>query len=500
MASGRDPALPETSAPELADLRRLWRRLVRLFVAAARADEAPTLSALLAAHLGSDVGALPVVGELWPPYEHVNLQLGLEHWLATNGRRFELVGVTGFQHSMVSLADLAQARSVARGIGVGSVAMTNLASGPGGATHACVQCGLYLVEDDGGRLAILVRSGGPQPELVIEVLSSNPQSAAHTLRQIRELAFQHNVFRGRLLSFGGEVFTPFGRTNAPLRFNRRPQLDRAGLVLPPGMLEAIERHVLGVALHAEQLRASGQHLKRGLLLHGPPGTGKTHTVRYLLSRLPDTTAVLLSGNALNFLGAACSIARALQPCVVVVEDVDLIAEHRGLHPGQNPMLFQLLNEMDGLGDDADIAFVLTSNRADLLEPALAARPGRVDQAIEFRLPDAEGRRRLLELYRGGLRINEASLDHAVERSEGMTAAFLKELLRRAALNSASATDAPAHEPLTVADEHLDAALDELLAERGAMTRTLLGAKPGSDVADPQAWLRAGLEGPRFGTS
>ena len=74
-----------------------------------------------------------------------------------------------------------------------------------------------------------------------------------------------------------------------------------------------------------------------------------------------------------------------------------------MHPGQHPLLFQLLNEMDGLAEDADVVFVLTTNRADLLEPALAARPGRVDQAVELGLPDATARRALLELYRGRLR-------------------------------------------------------------------------------------------------
>lgn len=86
--------------------------------------------------------------------------------------------------------------------------------------------------------------------------------------------------------------------------------------------------------------------------------------------------------------------------MLVVEDVDLIAEDRGMHPGHNPLLFQLLNEMDGLAEDADIVFVLTTNRADRLEPALAARPGRIDQAIELRPPDAAARRDLFELYRG----------------------------------------------------------------------------------------------------
>lgn len=69
---------------------------------------------------------------------------------------------------------------------------------------------------------------------------------------------------------------------------------------------------------------------------------------------------------------ACSVARTLQPAMIVVEDVE----------------------------DADVVFLLSTNRADLLEPALASQPGRVDQAVHIELPDRESRRRLVELYQG----------------------------------------------------------------------------------------------------
>ena len=223
------------------------------------------------------------------------------------------------------------------------------------------------------------------------------------------------------------------------------------------------------------MRASGQHLKRGVLLHGPPGTGKTHTLRYLMSRLTDATVVMLSGNALQFIAPAVSIARALQPALVIVEDVDLIAESRGMHPGQHPLLFQLLNEIDGLGEDADVTFLLTTNRADLLEPALAQRPGRVDQAVELPLPDAEGRRQLLALYRGNLALELVDPDPIVAKTEGVTASFFKELLRRAALLSAERAGADGDGALAVGDAELRAALDQLLAQRNQLTRVLLGA-------------------------
>jgi ATP-dependent 26S proteasome regulatory subunit len=127
--------------------------------------------------------------------------------------------------------------------------------------------------------------------------------------------------------------------------------------------------------------------------------------------------------------------------------------------------------MDGLAEDADVVFLLTTNRADLLEPALAARPGRVDQAVALDLPDAQARRQLFDLYRGDLVVDEARLDSVIERTSGVTASFLKELLRRAALIAFADGEAQ----LRVSADQLDAALDELMDTRNAMTRVLLGA-------------------------
>jgi ATP-dependent 26S proteasome regulatory subunit len=280
-----------------------------------------------------------------------------------------------------------------------------------------------------------------------------------------------NVFRGQVLSFGAEVF---GHGQTLLQFHRRPTLGADQLVLAADALAEVQRQVVEVARHKEQLLAAGQHLKRGVLLYGPPGVGKTHTVRYLTSTLTGTTVIQLTGNAMHLIAEACSVARALAPAMLVIEDVDLIAEDRGVHPGRHPLLFQLLNEMDGLAEDADVVFVLTTNRADLLEPALAARPGRVDQAVELRLPDAGARRRLFDLYRGGLQVDTSGLDDVLDRTEGVTASFLKELLRRAALLAAQRTPSG---PLSVSAADLSAALDELLDTRNAMTRTLLGSAP-----------------------
>src|SRR6202035_5595871 len=92
--------------------------------------------------------------------------------------------------------------------------------------------------------------------------------------------------------------------------------------------------------------------------------------------------------------------------------------------------------MDGLAEDADVLFVLTTNRPDVLEPALASRPGRVDQAIEIPPPDADCRRRLFELYGSGMDVQIENWDRLVNRTDGVSGAFIRELLRKAAVYAA----------------------------------------------------------------
>src|SRR5437763_16980645 len=162
---------------------------------------------------------------------------------------------------------------------------------------------------------------------------------------------------------------------------------------------------------------------------------------------------------------------SLPSATVILEDVDLIAEERTHQEvGCNALLFELLNQMDGLADDADVLFLLTTNRPDILEPALAARPGRIDQAIEIPLPDRACRRQLFDLYGQGLTLRLEHLSELIEQTEGVSAAFIRELMRKAALFAAEEGD-----EIIVEDRHIDEALKELVFEGGELTKRLLGA-------------------------
>ncbi|HTU04394.1 MAG TPA: ATP-binding protein, partial [Trebonia sp.] len=223
-------------------------------------------------------------------------------------------------------------------------------------------------------------------------------------------------------------------------------------------------------------RDAGQHLKRGLLLYGPPGTGKTHTVRYLAGKLTGTTVILLTGRSIRFIEDAATLARRLQPSMVVLEDVDLIAMDRDFSEGSSPLLFTLLDAMDGVGADADVTFVLTTNRADILEHALADRPGRVDLAVEIPRPDAGCRERLLRLYARDVAF-DGDAPSVVAATEGVTASYIKELVRRAVLAALRAGDRPP----VLRQAHFDEVLAAMNAEHQSLTRSLLGGESGKRI-------------------
>lgn len=430
-------------------------------------EDGPGLLAVLLEHLGSDPRQLPVVTEEIPAHLFVDLDIALTDIQAgADGERLFGIG-GGQQRRHHSLSEILENAGRFGQFPLAAVDYTSIATGPDSSRQA-VSFGLRLFTFEGAPVAVLQRSSEPRfgdATARMEVLTPTAGVAAHLITAVRELMLERSVLRGQVLSLGGSSYEP---GVGGITFHRRPALAAQDIVLPEGVLERIQRHVAGVAHHRDRLRAAGQHLKRGMLLHGPPGTGKTHTVRFLLGALPELTVILLAGPAIQHVSEAAQMARALQPALVVLEDCDLVAESRDHYPGAQPLLFAVLEALDGLSDDADVAFLLTTNRVDVLEPALAQRPGRVDLAIEVPLPDEHARRRLLGLYARDLPFSRTALDRAAARTQGTTASFAKELIRRSVLIAAE-------DHRDAGDVDLDAALDEMLAETQAITRSLLGS-------------------------
>ncbi len=471
-------------ASEGDQLRAELGQLVRQLLKESYVEGEP-ISRVIQEHLGGDVAELAVHGEELPSFELANLQLGLDAALSRPGFESRVVGLAGQgrRFSDVNLSDLLTGSHFE----LGPPEYVHAPVGPN-ETLACLAWAVVLITTAAGPMVVFVRRGeenGPVPGLMVQAVARDPEAAAQFISDLRLLMDEHDVFRGQVITIEADR-----RGGRRVVFLERPNMSRDQLVLPKGLLERVERHVVGPTRHRDELLAHARHLSRGLLLWGPPGTGKTHTVRYLTSQLDEATVIILSGASLGLVGAFGNLARRLAPAVVVLEDVDLIAQERTFGPfGSSPALFELMNEMSGLGADADVAFVLTTNRPDALEPALAARPGRVDLAVQIPLPNAAARQQLIELYARGLEVEQVDYDSVVGRTEGMTASFFKELLRKAALTAVVA----GRRAVTAAD--VDAALGELLDDTAALTRVLLGSGPAGDPAapSPHAWMERGAQ-------
>jgi ATPase family associated with various cellular activities (AAA) len=459
-------------AKKLPDVRAFgaaFTEFVESMSMAARAVESE-VAARMREHLGVDPRQLPSTSAEFAPTDHPNLQLALDAVLPDA----VVVGISAANphFTMLGLSGILSGRGMVGPMDVGPVQYTDVEVGDGRVIR-CVSTGVFLARRDGAPVALVV-SGSERPfgqeRLRLEGISPADGVVSALLADLRAAMREHNVYRGKVISLHPQA----REQSLRVQFHDLPAIARDAVVLPEGTIERLERQTIGMAQLAPRLSATGRQLKRGVLLHGPPGTGKTLTVNYLLGAMPGRTTVLLTGRGLSLIEPAVAIARELTPATVVLEDVDLVAAERTMSSGATGILFELLNQIEGLAEDADLLFLLTTNRADLIEPALATRPGRVDLALEIPLPDREARKKLVRLYAQDVPLDAADEHDIVARTEGLTGAFIKELMRQAALRAALEDRAPKSDDAT-------AALVELLEERSTLTRRLLGQ--GADGAD-----------------
>ncbi|HVO82689.1 MAG TPA: ATP-binding protein [Terriglobales bacterium] len=341
----------------------------------------------------------------------------------------------------------------------------------------CVRKALWLAHENGLPFALLLSTAvrftqveGVHVEIVVPPGEAGGGFCRALFDELEALVKGTASYRGKVLSL--EAADRYSGQVGVLRVHKLHAVTREQVILPDKTLQLLDRNVGGFIKQREQLRKLGLPIKKGLLFYGAPGTGKTHTIHYLASQLPDHTTLLVTAEQVAYLDHYFQLARFLQPAMIVIEDVDLIARAReAMHsPCEESLLNKLLNEMDGLREDAAVLFVLTTNRPEHLETALASRPGRVDQAIEFPLPDDRGREQLARLYACGLPLDEDVVEVIVRKTENASAAFIKELMRRAAQFHISNGNSGR---LRCAE--LDAALEEMLFAGGSLNAKLLGA-------------------------
>lgn len=418
--------------------------------------------------------SLVTTSRVFPMTARADLQAALDAAIAEMSFTTNQFGVfQAYSHEKLTFATLATTGDHSPVIG--PLQYEELDTG-GAVPVRCLNQGFWLCQDGARKFAVLLtpataygRNNGMHIEVACMGKTGEETIGRIFIHKVETILAKAQSYRGKVISL--EMLDDYSGKCGGVKVHKLRTVTRDQVILPDRTLQLLERNVTQFIQNRESLRGLNMSMKKGLLFYGPPGTGKTHTIHYLASQLKDHTTLLITAAEVALLSEYMQLARFLQPAMVVLEDVDLIARSRASMRGacEESLLNKLLNEMDGLREDAELLFVLTTNRPQDLEEALAARPGRVDQAIEFPLPDEPGRRKLIHLYAGNLKMDGTMIDLLVRKTKNASAAFIKELMRRSAQFMVQAGDSG-----RLAPPHLEEALDEMLFAGGSLNVKLLG--------------------------
>jgi transitional endoplasmic reticulum ATPase len=242
--------------------------------------------------------------------------------------------------------------------------------------------------------------------------------------------------------------------------------------------------------HADLFAKADVKPPKGILLHGPPGTGKTMIAK-AVAATSEANFISIKGPELisKWVGESekgvrevFRKARQAAPCVVFFDELDAIAPRRGagLEGGAHVterVVSQMLTEMDGLEDLKGVVVIGATNRQDIIDEALL-RPGRFDRMLKVPVPDKEGRRQIFQIHTKKKPLDKSvDLDRLVEMTEGMTGADIASLVNAAAMTAIKEHVNQKAGELQVSMKHFEAALDKISKPKGAdaaATRDLQG--------------------------
>ena len=277
---------------------------------------------------------------------------------------------------------------------------------------------------------------------------------------------------------GSRMMGGFTASRAKEFNQERPDVTFADVAGEDEAVEELEE-IREFLASPDKFHKVGARIPRGVLLYGPPGTGKTMLAKAVAGEA-NAPFFSISGSEFMelYVGVGASRVRELferakknAPAIIFVDEIDAVGRHRGSGIGggndeREQTLNQLLVEMDGFDERANIILIAATNRPDILDPALL-RPGRFDRQIAVEAPDLKGREAILKVHAQGKPLTEqVDLRQIAKRTPGFTGADLANVLNEAALLTARSD-------MQFIDERaIDEAIDRVIAGPQKRTRVM----------------------------
>ena len=262
------------------------------------------------------------------------------------------------------------------------------------------------------------------------------------------LIFGFWIFMLRQMQSGGNKALSFGKSRAKLLSNQQKRVTFKDVA---GVEEAKEelQEIIEFLKEPQKFQKLGGRIPKGVLMMGPPGTGKTLLARAIAGEA-NVPFFSISGSDFveMFVGVGASRVRDLfeqgkknAPCIIFIDEIDAVGRHRGAglgggHDEREQTLNQLLVEMDGFESNDGVILIASTNRPDVLDPALL-RPGRFDRRVVVSRPDVRGREGILKVHTRKIPLGEdVDISIIARGTPGFTGADLANLVNEAALNAA----------------------------------------------------------------
>jgi len=270
-------------------------------------------------------------------------------------------------------------------------------------------------------------------DVIVSAAVGQRRHAEAFARALEERLNEKKLYKGAKLEFAGMP-----------TFLELATLSWDDISVPDETRHSIIAHTTRFLEWAPRLEPHGVSPRRGLLLTGKPGTGKTLVCKVLMNTSPGVTCLVAHTAFMMhplYIDELYKVAADLSPSIIFLEDIDLIGQGR-LRSGYGmaDALSRLLFALDGVQDCRNVVTIATTNWLEILDEALKDRPSRFDRIISIDPPDAEQRRNYLNYLARRIPLPDCIVEHLVESTAGMTPAQIQEVVHCAAIESAVSPD------------------------------------------------------------